>query len=98
VILWFIMAPDEVPDRSSEVSVALAFYESTEARTQGAPQQQVVNGWVAKDLLAIVAEQAADSARADRQAADRLAAENVLVVVAVAFGIATQSSAGRRLR
>ncbi len=60
-------------------------------------QQQVVDGWVAKDLLAIVAEQAGDSARADRQADDRLAAEAAVAVVAVAFGIATRPSGGRQV-
>lgn len=96
VILWFTMAPDDVPDRSIVVDMAVADYEGNEARTHKAPQQQVVNGWVAKDLLTIVAEQADDSAHADQQAADRLAAEAVLVVVALAFGIATRPPAGRR--
>jgi hypothetical protein len=59
--------------------------------------QQVVNGWVAKDLLALVVEQADDSARAARQADDRLAAEAVVAVVALAFGIATRPSGGRRV-
>ena len=68
VAVWFLMAPAEpeapivqaqesVRDRSSEIRAALANYELNEARTQGAPQQAVVNGWVAKDLLAIIAEQ-----------------------------------------
>jgi hypothetical protein len=96
VILWFAMAPDDVRDRSVDVNVALAEYSVNEDRTRGAPQQQVVNGWVAKDLLAIVAEQANDLAVADRQAADRLAAEAVLAVVALAFSIAARPYAGRR--
>jgi hypothetical protein len=78
------------------VAAALAEYEANEARADGAVQQQVVNGWVAKDLLAIVARQADDAARADRQADDRLAAEAVVAVVALAFGIATRPSGGRR--
>jgi len=68
VAVWFLMAPaepaspvvqaqDSVRDRSSEIRSALSSYELNEARTQGAPQQAVVNGWVAKDLLAIIAEQ-----------------------------------------
>ncbi len=68
VAVWFLMAPAEpevpavqaqesVRDRSSEIRSALANYELNEARTQGAPQQAVVNGWVAKDLLTIIAEQ-----------------------------------------
>jgi hypothetical protein len=54
VVVWFAMGPE---DRSSDIRQALVEYELNEARTEGAPQQQVVNGWVAKDLLTIVAEQ-----------------------------------------
>jgi hypothetical protein len=68
IAVWFLMAPTEpetpvvqaqesVRDRSSEIRSALADYALNEARTQGAPQQAVVNGWVAKDLLTIIAEQ-----------------------------------------
>ncbi len=68
IVVWFTMAPEDVEtptvqtqeqvrDRSSEISGALADYELNEARTAGAPQQAVVNGWVAKDLLTIIAEQ-----------------------------------------
>jgi hypothetical protein len=34
---------------------------ANEARTQGAPQQAVVNGWITKDLLTIIAEQQNDA-------------------------------------
>jgi hypothetical protein len=68
VAIWFLMAPAEVAapdvqtrepvaDRSSDITDALLNYEANEALTQGAPQQSVVNGWVAKDLLTIIAEQ-----------------------------------------
>jgi hypothetical protein len=96
VILWFAMAPGGVQDRSPNVNQALSDYALNEGRTQGAPQQQVVNGWVAKDLLTVLARQANDSARAAQQASDRLAAEAILVVVAVAFGIAIRPFAGGR--
>jgi hypothetical protein len=63
--VWFLLAPDEpvvqaptpVSDRSSEIDAALSAYELNNARTQGAPQQAVVNGWLAKDLLTTMAEQ-----------------------------------------
>jgi hypothetical protein len=66
--VWFAMAPDEpakpkiqtqeqVSDRSSEISQALSDYEANNTFTSGAPQQAVVNGWVAKDLLTVIAEQ-----------------------------------------
>ncbi len=57
------MAPD---DRSSDIRQALAEYELNELRTDGAPQQQVVNGWVAKDLLTIIAEQQNEVASDER--------------------------------
>jgi hypothetical protein len=68
VAVWFFMAPAEpatpvvqvqesVRDRSSEIRSALSDYELNETLTKGAPQQAVVNGWVAMDLLKIIAEQ-----------------------------------------
>ncbi|GAB3318095.1 hypothetical protein GCM10027451_36560 [Geodermatophilus aquaeductus] len=63
IVVWFVMAPE---DRSGDISQALAEYSLNEARTQGAPQQQVVNGWVAKDLLTIIAEQQNDVAGDER--------------------------------
>jgi hypothetical protein len=84
VVIWFVMAPDDSSGSSSDVSRALAEYELNEARTEGAPQQQVVNGWVAKDLLAIIAEQQ-DQAVSD----ERLPALVVLLVFGLALHIAT---------
>lgn len=69
VIIWFAMAPGESDDGSRDISRALANYEMNEARTEGAPQQQVVNGWVAKDLLTVIAEQQNDSSTDNRLAA-----------------------------
>ena len=68
IAIWFLMEPAEVrapsvqtqesvADRSRDIADALLNYEANEALTQGAPQQTVVNGWVAKDLLTIIAEQ-----------------------------------------
>jgi hypothetical protein len=96
VVLWFVMAPDDVADRAGDVAAALDDYRLNEAQTQGAPQQQVVNGWVAKDLLTIVARQTNDAAQADHQAADRLAAEVALGVVALSLALATRTS-GRQV-
>jgi hypothetical protein len=63
VVVWFTMGPE---DRSSDITQALVEYELDNARTAGAPQQQVVNGWVAKDLLTIIAEQQNDVASDER--------------------------------
>ncbi len=89
-LIWFVMAPDEPSSASGDVSQALAEYELNEARTEGAPQQQVVNGWVARDLLAIIAEQQ------DRAVSDeRLPALAVLIVFGLALHLATTSRPGR---
>jgi hypothetical protein len=63
VVVWFAMGPE---DRSSDIRQALVEYEVNNTRTSGAPQQQVVNGWVAKDLLTIIAEQQDDVAGDER--------------------------------
>jgi hypothetical protein len=68
VAIWLLMAPKEpampvvqvqepVSDRSLDIRQALSEYKQNDARTQGAPQQAVVNGWVTKDLFSIMAEQ-----------------------------------------
>ena len=48
------------------------------ARTEGAPQQTVVNGWTAKDLLTVIAREGA------RPSDERPAALLVLVVIGIA--------------
>jgi hypothetical protein len=42
------------------ITQALADDAANNLRTEGAPQQQVVNGWTAKDLLTIIAKQNID--------------------------------------
>ncbi len=86
IVVWFAMAPDSSSDRSSDIASALAEYELNEGRTQGAPQQQVVNGWVAKDLLTVIAEQQNDSVTDER-----LPALAVLVILGLALHIATST-------
>jgi hypothetical protein len=63
VVVWFTLGPE---DRSSDIRQAISAYELNELRTEGAPQQQVVNGWVAKDLLTIIAEQQNDVSSDER--------------------------------
>lgn len=53
----------ETPNFDGAIALALSDYEANNARTEGAPQQQVVNGWIARDILEIVARQ--NEARAD---------------------------------
>ena len=54
--------------------------EASPELVRNAPQQQVVNGWVAKDLLTVIAEQQSDSVTDER-----LPALAVLVVLATAW-------------
>ena len=111
VAVWFVMAPSE-PDPvtgfdptsktyTSLIDLTLEDYDANNDRADSAPQQQVVNGWVAKDLLTIMAYQNTDLLDAvgglgDQNATasslavrdDRTPALLVLAVVAVAwFGI-----------
>lgn len=111
IAVWFVIAPSE-PDPVSAfdpnsktytnlIDATLDDYEANNDRADSAPQQQVVNGWVAKDLLMIMAYQNTDLLDAvgglgDQNATastlavrdDRTPALLVLVVVAVAwFGI-----------
>jgi hypothetical protein len=107
--VWLFMAPDKpvmpevhvqdsLNDRSSAISSALSDYKMNEARTQGAPQQTVVNGWTAKDLLTIIAEQQNDALTRDEVPApltpivpndERVPALVGLVVVGIALALLT---------
>ncbi|MGY1813797.1 hypothetical protein [Blastococcus sp. SYSU D00820] len=84
VVVWYAMAPEELGDSSAAIREALSDYERNEANTSGAPQQQVVNGWVAKDLLTIIAEQQNESVTDER-----LPALAGLAVLGLALHIAT---------
>lgn len=68
-----------------DVSSALATAKVNELSADSAPQQQVVNGWAAKDLLAVVARQEPDN---------RVPALLLLGTVAVAWGFVTMSPSG----
>ncbi len=52
-------APEPVDTSRFErqITLALEDYESNDALTEGAPQQTVVNGWIARDLLTVMAQQ-----------------------------------------
>lgn len=69
LLIFFLMEPDPPEEGSLNLSAtnyqrlidtALSDYETNAALTETAPQQQVVNGWVARDLLQIQARQLAD--------------------------------------
>lgn len=62
-----------VPSASSYeslISAVLADDAANNLRTQGAPQQTIVNGWTARDLLTVIARQNADILRAQGAVVD----------------------------
>lgn len=84
--VWFGMNPDSTGSASSHdaaISRALATDTLNNARTEGAPQQTVVNGWTAKDLLTIIAQEG--SAPVD----ERPAALLTLLVIGFGLGLVT---------
>ena len=111
IAVWFLVAPTEPDpvtgfDPTSRTYVnliesALSDYDANNALTDSAPQQQVVNGWLTKDLLTIISYQNTDLLDAvgdlgDQNATasslavrdDRVPALLVLVVAAIVwFGI-----------
>jgi hypothetical protein len=68
----------EASDYVDLVEGALADFESNDTRADTAPKQQVVNGWVTRDLLAIIALQGAQSITAQ----DVMARQNELLYAA----------------
>lgn len=90
VAVWFVLEPEQTSgdtaDYSSAISLAIEEYETNNAMADSAPQQEVVNGWVAKDLLEVIAE--AQNASLSPESAprdDRIPAELLLVVLGVAL-------------
>jgi hypothetical protein len=86
IAVWFLMEPnessDDAADYSVEISDAMDSYEANNAMADSAPQQEVVNGWVAKDLLEVVAK-AENAALSPKSAPrdDRVPAELMLAVL-----------------
>lgn len=60
IVFWFgplISGETSTSDYEDALDSALAEDVLNNTRTEGAPQQQVVNGWTARDLLAIEVQQ-----------------------------------------
>jgi hypothetical protein len=79
VAIYSLMAPKVSQDTptlpsatqyESLIRTALAEYDVNNANAESAPQQQVVNGWVAKDLLTIIAKVQADNLKAQGAVVD----------------------------
>lgn len=76
--IYFGMGPAEQTSAADRANLVLTLNKQNEADADSAPKQAVVNGWVARDLLTIIAS---ESDRTD----NRPAALLMLGVVGIAF-------------
>ncbi len=100
--IWFGLAPEppvEIDDANRDVALyerlidaAISDHEANEELAESAPQQQVVNGWVARDLLHIGARAAVDQLAVDvatlessQRRDDRIPALLVLLILGVSY-------------
>lgn len=83
VLIVFVMATGP-ESQTDTIDSAIRIGEFNELAADSAPQQQVVNGWVARDLLEIQATQL-DDANAARRTTNLLLAGLVAVLVFAAF-------------
>jgi len=79
--IWFGMSPD-TGEYDRQISAALSEAQLNELTAESAPQQQVVNGWVTRDLLEIIARQQAGSDA-------RQAALTTLLIVTIGIALIT---------
>lgn len=79
--------PGNVAGYDRQIAQALSDYEANDARTQGAPQQQVVNGWIARDMLTVLAQQTNELLEVSAPAAsdDRIPLLLFVLVLAVCW-------------
>jgi hypothetical protein len=80
-VLTLTSKPNEYSVSSSEalIAAALSDYEANNDLADSAPQQQVVNGWVARDLLSIIARQNVSSINAQTELASLQSRTNQLL-------------------
>lgn len=116
VPIFFLMKPAPPEEGSlnlsatnyqSLIDLAMSDYDANDALTESAPQQQVVNGWIARDLLQLQARQLADVLDALTQANEsgqivdttdpRVPALLVVAILALSL-IGFTSEEGRRHR
>lgn len=80
-----------------QVQQALADFDANESRTSGAPQQQVVNGWVHRDLLTIISRQlSASMEQASVPVPDPRVAYLLVVLVLASVGTEPPPRSGPR--
>jgi hypothetical protein len=88
IAVWLGMAPtpdDDADVYPTRITAALAADTENNKSTQGAPQQAVVNGWTARDLLTVIAQEGAAKEPRDQRPGALL----VLVIMGLGLGLAT---------
>ena len=102
IVVWFALAPSTSPGAtdssqtsSAAIDAALASDLANQASTSTAPQQAVANGWVARDLLEVIARQGAVAAPETDQRPTALLG---LAVLGIALILFTSGSPGRRVK
>lgn len=86
ITVWLVMAPEPIDAKAhaDEVEAILAMAELNNDSAEGAAQQDVVNGWATRDLLALLSAQI-DEDRTDERPVALLA----LLVLGAALALAT---------
>jgi hypothetical protein len=92
--VWFGMSPaspETSPGYHQTITAALAADAKKNKTVHGAAQQAVVNGWTARNLLAIIAQEGANPRSVDERPSALLA----LLVIGLGIGIATTRPTAR---
>jgi hypothetical protein len=92
VLAFFLFQPKEPKDRAAEISAALVTDAANAKSSNSAPQQQVVNGWTARDLLEIEATIANEQAQSAGGHTKQIAALLLIGVLAICWnGLSSDS-------
>ncbi len=94
IVSFVVLRPKSpsAPDRSTQIAAALSDDTTNAKSASSAPQQQVVNGWTARDLLTVQATTANDQlamAKAGSDASRQIAVLVLIAVLALCWGGAT---------
>jgi hypothetical protein len=95
LVSYFMLKPSSPKDRSSEITAAIVSDAVNAKSSNSAPQQQVVNGWTARDLLEVQSNITNDAAKSASEGDKQIAVMLVYGVLAICWLGAT-SIASRR--
>jgi hypothetical protein len=85
VLTFFLFQPKAPKDRAAEISAALVTDAANAKSSSSAPQQQVVNGWTARDLLEIETKIANDQSQSAGGHTKQIAALLLIGVLAICW-------------